>query len=370
MLVARFHPVRGGAELQAGRLARALIDGGDEAFVLTARLGGLPRTDLVDGVPVRRLPAPGPGPVGSALFALAAFATLLARRRDWDVVHAHLASSHALAALAAARLLGRPAVVKLGGARATGDVGTALAKPGGRARLAAISRWAAAVVAPSREVLEEAAAAGIARERLRLIPNGVDTAAFAPADPAARGALRARLGLPAGVPVAVFSGRLEPGKGLECLLEHWPDADPDAVLLVAGEGSLRARLERRHGSARVRFLGWLPDVRAALGAADLFVLPSAGEGLSNALLEAMASGLVPVVSPIPANLELVGDGRTGFVVDLGDPAGPAALRAVFAARGRWPELGVAARRTVEEGCSLARVRDRWRELYAALLAGA
>lgn len=369
MLLARFHPVCGGTELQAGRLARALREAGDEAFVLTARVGGLPACALCDGVPVHRLLAPGRGLVSSAGFAVAALATLLSRRRDWDLVHAHLASSHALAAVLAGRLLGRPVVVKLGGARATGDIGTSLSRPGGRLKLGWIARGASAVVAPSREVLEEAAAAGFPRDKLSVIPNGVDTAAFAPADAATRSALRRRFGIAEGSPVAVFAGRLEPGKGLEPLLASWSGADPAAVLLIAGAGSLRQGLESRYGSGRVRFLGHLADVREALDAADLFVLPSAGEGLSNALLEAMASGLVPVVSPIPSNLEVVAHGRTGFVVDVANPpTGPAGLRAVFAERARWAALGAAARGSVSERFALPLVRDAWRELYAALLA--
>ena len=369
MLIARFHPISGGTELQAGRLARALIKAGDETFVLTARVGGLPPFERIDGVTVLRLLAPGHGLTCSTVFAVSALAALLARRRDWDVIHAHLASSHALAAILAGRLLGRPVVVKLGGARATGDIGTSLAKPWGRLKLACIARGASAVVAPSREVLEEAAGFGFPRRSLHVIPNGVDTATFTPVDAATRASLRRRFGLPEQAPVAVYAGRLEPGKGLEFLLDAWPGANDEGFLLVAGEGSLRRELESRHGSDRVRFLGHLADVREALGAADLFLLPSAGEGLSNALLEAMACGIPPVASPIPANLEVIAHGRTGFIVDLANPtAGPAGLRAVFAGKTRWTELGAAARRSIEERFAMPLVRDAWRGLYAELLA--
>ena len=369
MLLARFRPFCGGTELQAERLARALRESGDEAFVLTARVGELPATVCIDGVPVSRAWAPGRGMLSSGAFAISALATLLLRRREWDLVHAHLASSHALAALVAGRALRRAVVVKLGGARATVDIGTSLSRPGGRLKLACIARGASAVVAPSSEVLEEAAAAGFPRTTLRVIPNGVDTAAFAPSDAPARSELRRRFGIPGERPVGACVGRLERGKGLEALLTSWSTACPAGTLLVAGEGSLRRELESHHASERVRFLGHLPDVRPVLGAADLFLLPSAGEGLSNALLEAMACGIVPVVSPITANLEIVTHERTGYVVDFAHPeAAPGGLSAVLAARDRWAELGAAARDSVVHRFAMPLVLAAWRGLYAELLA--
>jgi glycosyltransferase involved in cell wall biosynthesis len=368
MLIARFPPLGGGTELQALRLSGALRAAGVGVFVVTARVAGLPAAATVEGVPVRRTFAPGPLPLSSLLFCCSSLLHLLRRRRDFALVHAHLASSHALAALALRAALGTPVVVKLGGGRETGDIGTSLRRPWGRWKLRRIARRADRVIAPSRAVAEEAAAFGFPAARICVIPNGVDTAAFSPATGGERDAGRARLGLPAGAPVGVFTGRLEPGKGLETLLELWPHLGPDACLLLVGDGSLRRPLAARHASERVRFVGPAGDVRPFLHAADLFFLPSAGEGLSNALLEAMSCGLVPVVSAIPANTEAVTDGADGFVVDFTsrEPA-LAALRAILGGRAGWAALGAAARRTVEARFSLERARDAHRALYASLV---
>lgn len=367
MLIARFAPLGGGTEAQARRLSGALAAGGVGVFVVTARVAGLPAAETVDGIPVRRTFAPGPLPLSSLLFCCSALLHLLRRRRDFDLIHAHLASSHVLAALLARAALGTPVIVKLGGGRATGDIGTSLRRPWGRWKLRRIARGADRVVAPSRAVAEEAVAFGFPAGKIRVIPNGVDTAAFAPAAAGRTGEERARLGLPAAGPVGVFTGRLEPGKGLEALLELWPHLGAEASLLLVGDGSLRRPLAARHASDRVRFVGPVDDVRPFLHAADLFFLPSAGEGLSNSLLEAMSCGLVPVVSAIPANTEAVTAGEDGFVVDFTAP-GPAlaALRAILAQRAGWAALGAAARRTVEARFSLERVRDAHRALYASL----
>ena len=145
----------------------------------------------------------------------------------------------------------------------------------------------------------------VPRERIRLIPHGVDVARFAqPPDAGEQARFRERVTLPsANGPVIGTVARLVPSKGVDQLLEGFRDlrsTHPAAVLVIIGDGPQRAALERlaaRLGVASsVRFAGTIPDTRAALAVMDLFVfLPATREGFGLSLLEAMASGK-PIVS--------------------------------------------------------------------------
>jgi glycosyltransferase involved in cell wall biosynthesis len=119
------------------------------------------------------------------------------------------------------------------------------------------------------------------------------------------------------------------------------------TLLVAGEGPLRPKLER-DAQVSTRILGHRADVPRLLAAADFFVLVSRREGLSFALVEAMAYGLPAVVTDIPENLEAIGD--SGFAVQWGD----------------HEALMIALRRLAENGTERAVLGERARRRVAKL----
>ncbi|KZB81064.1 glycosyltransferase [Amycolatopsis regifaucium] len=140
-----------------------------------------------------------------------------------------------------------------------------------------------------------------------------------------RAAVRASLGVGDGTPVVLCLARLEPQKRHDVLLDAWARLDVDAVLWIAGDGSLRAELESRGETlgGRVRFLGTRTDVPDLLAAADVLALTSDWEGLPLAVLEAMAAGR-PVVATDVGGVRDVLSGGAGFVVPPGDPAAVAA----------------------------------------------
>ena len=183
-----------------------------------------------------------------------------------------------------------------------------------------LCRW---VVGNSPAVVEHLAArAHVARSRLRLIWGGVDVAAICSAKPIER----ENLGIPAGDPLLLWVGRLDPIKGLDVLVKAVAllAATRPVRLAVVGEGSFRGELDRVVASQgvadRVHLLGPRRDVPRLLQAADVFVFPSRTEGLPNALLEAMAAGLPIVTTDAPGCRDLIQDGRTGLVVPVDDPA--------------------------------------------------
>jgi glycosyltransferase involved in cell wall biosynthesis len=162
-----------------------------------------------------------------------------------------------------------------------------------------------------------AAALSVSPERVRVIYNAIDPERCVSISGDELRRLRDSLGLPAGARVLLSVGRLVPQKGHADLIECLPKVlaeVPDVVLLIAGAGPLRQQLQTRIDEAglggHARLLGARRDVPALYQLADAFVFPSRYEGLSVALVEAIANGLPTVTSDIPQNRE-VGDGVEG-----------------------------------------------------------
>ena len=195
--------------------------------------------------------------------------------------------------------------------------------------------------------------------RMSLIPHGVDTARFARRTDADRNAARDALGLPRGVPVAAYVGRLDDPKNeawcLDALLH--PDAPRDAHLVYAGEGphesSLRSRAADEGLADRVTILGHadpLPVYRAA----DLLLLPSAREGFSLVCAEAMSVGVPHVRTRTSGAAELTVEGETGWAVAVEKEAFAARAASALA----LPRETLETLETLGDAAA-ARVRDRF-----------
>ncbi|MCL6620973.1 MAG: glycosyltransferase [Syntrophobacterales bacterium] len=211
---------------------------------------------------------------------------------------------------------------------------------------------------------------GVPPEKLLLLPNGVDLRAMDL--PESREEARARLQVDGFVIGAV--GRLEEAKGHTWLLEalRLLGGDlPELTLLVAGEGRLEEALRRQAADlgleGRVRFLGWRRDVPLILKALDLYVQPSLWEGLSLALLQAMAAGLPVVATRIPGFEQVITSGVNGVLVPPRDAAAlAAAIRELKGDPATRARLGEAARRTVSDHYSQETMLHRLQELYLEL----
>jgi glycosyltransferase involved in cell wall biosynthesis len=155
------------------------------------------------------------------------------------------------------------------------------------------------------------------------------------------------------------------------MVKRHPDLAGRARLLIVGEGPARADLVTLSRSLRledkVHFTGPLEDVPAALCALDLFVLPSLNEGISNTILEAMATGLPVLATAVGGNSELVEDGVTGRLFAPGDAEALAGLMTRYLSDpGQGVALGKAARVRVLERFSLGSMVDRYADLYDCL----
>lgn len=365
-----YAPLIGGAERQTAALAPRLQRLGLDITVITRQQPGLARHEVIAGVPVWRLPVPGPKALASASFVVGACVALA--RLQPQLIHAQeLFSTTSVALLA--RRLGRARVVATPHlAGPTGDLGRLLQKPLGRRRLDDLRAQVDHFVAISQALADELAQAGIAAERRTLIPNGVDTDEFAPLPPAARAARREALGLAPEAPVVVFCGRLVPQKRVNRLLEAWTVIQaefPAARLLILGAGPDEAALRAQAGP-EVRFEGAVDPVSRYLPAADIFVLPSAAEGLPVAMLEAMACGLTVIGTPVGGVPELIRPAETGYLVPVDDvPALIQTLRLALGAAATRARLGAQARALVQQTYSIETAAARLADLYRRLTAG-
>ncbi len=217
---------------------------------------------------------------------------------------------------------------------------------------------------------------GAAAARTDVIPSGVDTDVFRPrAD--FRAVARARIGVDPAHPVIGTVGRLERRKGTDVLVaaaaELVKKGLPDLRVVVVGDGPLRDELPllaARLGIAdRVHMLGDRSDVPEMLAALDVFVLPSRSEGMSNALLEAMASALPVVATAVGGNPEAVSAETTGMLIPPDDPTTMAdAVLRLVTSPALASELGRAARRRVEERYGAQAMVRRLEAVYDAVAA--
>jgi glycosyltransferase involved in cell wall biosynthesis len=372
LAIQSFRPHVGGAELQLERLVPRLADRGIRTEILTRAVRGWPRTEPIPGSVIRRTPLAGESPLASLVYVVAALGRLLVRRSRTDLVHAHGALSPATIALGG-RLLGLPCLVTVLGTGDHGDLARLARKPLGRvrARLLFRSAWFAALSAEARE---ELLAHGVPAQRILGLPNGVDIDVYRPASGEERRRLRERLGLPGDRFVGTFVGRLHPVKDVDTLLAA-AALVPELTLVVVGDGPERGRLEREAGrlgiESRVSFRGLSSEVADVLRASDAFLLSSHGEGMSNALLEAMACGLPCLASrSVGGAGELLGAGR-GVLLPGGDvEAWVAAIARLAGDPGLRRETGTAAAAFVAAELSLDAAADRLARAYAAIAGGA
>ena len=191
-------------------------------------------------------------------------------------------------------------------------------------------------------------------QRSTVLYNGVDSDYFELTGAFEAGKrLRSALGLKPESLLLGTVGRLAPEKNQEVLLttlHRLKVARVDAHLALAGDGPMRARLERRAADLaigdRVHFIGELEDVRPVLAALDVFVLPSiAVESFSNAALEAMSMGRPVILSDVGGAREMISDGIEGYVISPTELAArlPAMIAALYADRRKRQQMGLAAR---------------------------
>lgn len=319
-----FPPVGGGGATANYSLAREMVAEGHEVAVVTSGFRGLPKRETVDGIRVIRVPVyrqrrdfTKTQEMLQYVISATPRLALMGLCGRWDVVHTFFAVPSGLAGWWASRMGRIPHVIRLGG----GDL------PGHEKRFGTLHR----MIKPVLSCLLGGAAARVVnseglRERAKwlypnldfeVIYNGVDRELYRPVDEP-----------PSGPPVVLFVSRLIERKGLQHLLPALAllkDRGHNFELKVVGDGPLRPDLQEKAEqldlTGRVEFMGLQPrsEMPEIYRSAHIFCLPSSSEGMANVVLEAIASGLPPVVTDVPGSRELVEDGVSGFIVENAEP---------------------------------------------------
>lgn len=357
----------GGTERQLTLLAAGLRARGLPVSVLTLFDGGPHEAELrAAGVPVRRLGfhRRAAGPLRMTRGNAAAFGRLvrLLRRGRPDVLHAFLPHGHAVAA-PAARLARVPVLVAGRRGLADGRRGRPLVRAAEAAATLLTDHVSANSAAVARDALREPA---IRPGMVGVIPNGLAADAFRPAVPAE---------VDTALPVVLCVANLIAYKGHRHLLDAMAvlrARGTPCTLLLAGDGperdALRAQAARL--AVDVRLLGARRDVPALLARADAVVLASLEEGMSNALMEAMAAGRPVVATAVGGTAELLGGGPEprGVLVPPGDPRALAdGIARVLADPGAAARMAARARRWCRAHLGVETMVDRHVELYTRLL---
>jgi glycosyltransferase involved in cell wall biosynthesis len=301
-----------GGETQVMGLTLELLRRGHDAELLCDPGGLLWQRATGTGIRCRPLP------VRNALDLRAGLALRrLLHEQSYDVVHFHTSKAHALAPYA--RAAGALIVTRRMDYRPN--------------RLFApwlFNHAVDGIVAISAGVASALAAAGVARDRISIIPSGVDTVRFAPPDARSREQARRKYGLGSGQLAIGAVGALQQRKGHRFLIEaialmSTENPSLDMRCILAGDGPLMGELQdlaARLGVAdAVRFTGRIGDAKDLLAALDIFAMPSLKEGLGVAALEAMACGLPIIASSAGGLSETVAEERTGLLVPPGDSRG-------------------------------------------------
>lgn len=379
MIISTYYPVRGGAQKLLDQIAHYLKCNGVEMFILTRRTPGTKSYEVMNGVPVHRIPVTNRFKiVDSMLYLILSVAWLVKNRSQYDLLHCQqMYSPASIAVIVKLILKNKRVAVTVTSSDEYGEVRELMRLPFLRTRMKLL-RHVDRFFVVNDKAGEELCGIGIDKTKVIYMPNGVVVPKRSGIDSAFKVKMKEKMGL-AGVPVALFVGRLAEEKNIVTLLRSWKlvsNVVPRALLLILGAAGRERDCEEKIMSVRmelgleesVRMMGWTNNVVDYMNASDVFVLPSVSEGMSMALLEAMASGLGVVASDNSGNRQVVQDGISGLIVDAKDEAAIAnAIIRLMTDEQYRKTLGRNARAYVERECSMQKISSRHVEEYRALL---
>ena len=377
MVVRLFFPWIGGTEKQAYKLAKTLMKRGIEVEIVTGWwFRGTSQHEMIDGIPVFRnitlwemFGIRGLRRFGGYLYIVTLLWYLGRNRNDYDIIHVHGLNYHTFACVLAGRWFNKPVIAKLANSGLESDI-----KKMYREQQLPLESYMLPTtlgcdyfLATTETIVEELTAEGVQKEKILQLPNGVETDVIRPKED---------YGFDEDIIIA-FVGRLHQQKGLDILLQGFNillDKFPSNKirLQIVGDGPLKSELmalvSRLGLDSKVDFVGKSINVFPYLEKTDIFVLPSRAEGLSNALLEAMAFGLPVIASNIPANKVLVQNEVTGLLFEVESADSLAnALSSYLISEDLRRQMGSSARKLIETKYSLDGVSDRYIDLYNTLL---
>lgn len=374
MLISNFYPAVGGAEKQALEISVSLKLRGINVTALTRRINGAVSEENLKGIFVKRLPVIGSGIVDSVFFMLEAFFYLLFHARDYGIIHVHLASSPAVAALIAGKILGKKVIIKLGGGRGVDEITLSMKTLSGRMKLAFFRIMKPDMLIMNDETFEWLKNTGeFSGLRLTRFRNGVDTGRYSPVSYSEKISAKHKLRLE-NKTVFLFVGRLSPEKRIVEFVEAWGEilaeelVKPGIHLALVGKGpeekKIKDAVEKLNLRESVSMFGQQIELLPYYQAADVFILPSVSEGLSNSMLEAMSCGLAIMASRTGGAKEAVEEGVNGFLFDPFNRQDEKRIIKLFAGdRNLAVKMGEKSREIAVKEYSMSKVTDELIKIY-------
>ena len=382
MVTGAYWPEMSGGGLQCRTMIHALRDRFAFRVFTTCTDRRLPAVSEVEGTPVTRVYVDVSSPLTKLWAAVRTVRFFLAERHTFAVVHLHGFSQKSVLIVLLALWSRKRLILTIH--TAGSDEAAAVRQLGWVTYWA--YRQADLYLAISSRLAHNYLAAGLAKSKLRLAPNGLDVDRFHPPSRHERQAARQGLqSLSDDLYWVLFVGFFSREKCPDVLFDAWlkmrdAGGPPSGLIFVGATDSdyhevdktiaaaISARAAELGVTDRVRFTGPMANVEAAYHAADVFVMPSSREAFGMVLVEAMASGLPVVASRIDhVTDEIVDDGVTGHLVPPNDPAALAdTLARVLRSPAEAKKLGAHAREAVVSRYSLEAARQRWIEAYAAV----
>ncbi|MSR37174.1 MAG: N-acetyl-alpha-D-glucosaminyl L-malate synthase BshA [Gemmatimonadetes bacterium] len=369
------YPTYGGSGAVATELGLKLADRGHEVHFISYsqpfRLDGFRERVFFHEVEMEQYPLFEHSSPYSLALAVAIHET--AAKHDLDLVHAHYAIPHATSAWIAREMLlpGRelPIVTTLHG--------TDITLVGIQPSFHSITRFSIlrsqGVTAVSEFLREETVRGfGVPRERIKVIPNFIDTTRYRRGrEPCHRTTLA-----PSGEKIVMHVSNFRPVKRVTDVIEVFARLlrSVRARLILVGDGPERPRAMERAEElgveSNVLFLGKNSSVDELLSCCDLFLLPSESESFGLAALEAMACGSPVVASRIGGLPEVVTEGESGYLLPVGDVEGMAAAAVAILSDGAtWRRMSAAARETAVSRFESDKVVPVYEDLYREVIAG-
>ncbi len=354
----------GGYEKQALQLAGSLTLAGNFVTILSDQTGNFPWKEFRNGFLIYRIPARGSRTKWN-LF-LSALSFFWKKRRAFRIVHGHGITGLSLFAARAAKLSGRPALLK---PATKEDISRIFSHHD--LKHSTYQSWLkmAHFIAISEELKEELKTCGIPESRIDAISNFVDTSKFGIPTPDHRSALRARFSADTQI-VFLFLGRLEKRKGADILLQAWKEFSP-GLLWIVGTGPEEHTLQTLSNELELQNVSFHGPTQTPLDfyqAADVFVFPSLKEGSPNVLLEAMSCGLPCIATRIGGIVDLMSNESEGLLVE---PGSAKALADAIKRAGASPEdckrWSDQASKTARERFDISLITARYLKLYSNLI---
>jgi len=382
MVTGDYWPGIGGAEKQLRALSKFLHQKGSKIQIITRKHGfehlkNVPYSESVDGIDVFRIFSWGKFKFDSLAFYLCGLSFLARQVKGAALFHAHAAGVPGWLAVSAARIFKGKSLLKL--RSGTLHYQKICERPLSRLRFFALLLSTNKIITVNQNVgklIGKLQPSLI--NKIKYIPNGVDTDQFRPVPEAQKKSLRQKLGLNIEGKTVLFTGRLVPGKHLDLLLESWrlalstfEENSPNLFILGQGESleDLKQLSVRKGLETTVHFLGEQKDVIEFYQAADFFVLPSESEGLSNSLLEAMATETIPICSNVDGALDLIEDNQNGFLFESGNlESFTLTLKRALQKDAGLEKIGKDARQKVLDLCSMETITKQFENIYQELMA--